>query len=109
MIISHELDIYRISPENHPGFGPNSIFTRIHTGHIPSAMPLFHRHSNIEPRAPMASDIATHLIEFNKNIGNTLVPDVQSRLQKSAQLVIAGQQPGLLLGPLYTFWKLLTA
>lgn len=60
-------------------------------------------------RAAMHPDIIQHLQSFNHGIGNPLPDATVASLKRGAQLVIAGQQPGLLLGPLYTFWKLLTA
>jgi len=109
MCSTDRYDIKFISPENHPGFTSDSIFARINNNKPPLSLPLFHRHrSSIESRLKITPDLVKHLIEYNAGINNVLSDTTKSRLRNTTNVVIAGQQPGLLLGPVYTFWKLLT-
>lgn len=75
---------------------------------MPSSFPLFHP-AHKPPLLPMQPDLVDHLASWNNSVGNPLSASLVQRLKTGASLIIAGQQPGLLLGPLYTFWKLLTA
>ncbi len=103
-------DIQHISPEQHDGFGSNSIVTAIHKNSKPSSLPLFQPGiSEIFQKRVISNEALEYLDSYNQSIGKPLSESVKSRLQTGAQLVIAGQQPGLLFGPLYTFWKYLTA
>jgi bacillithiol synthase len=103
-------DIQHISPAQHEGFGVNSIFAAIHSNNIPSTLPLFEPDSSeISEKRIISNRALDYLDSYNQNIGKPLSESVKTRLKNGAQLVIAGQQPGVMLGPMYTFWKYLTA
>jgi bacillithiol synthase len=104
------LDIRTFSPEHHSGYGPGNIISRIHAGTVPASLPLFDISVPVPSSPPVLSrHVLKHLADYNRRIGNPFSEALAGRLQNGARLVIAGQQPGLLLGPMYTFWKLVSA
>ena len=53
--------------------------------------------------------LAALLAEYNSSVGNPLSDTTLAAVRGAGLFVIAGQQPGLLLGPLYTLLKAVTA
>ncbi len=97
-----EIDYRRL-----PGFDDHHILTRLAGQEWQNRIPLFDR---TDPgvsgsRFLNLQSIMERLADYNRSVGNGPGAALLDHADESVRFVIAGQQPGLLLGPLYSFWK----
>ncbi len=92
---------------------PSPILKRIEHHDIPTTFPLLDTTNPSLPPPPIPyldrEAITTILQKYNASISNPILPATLAALRADAHFIIAGQQPGLMLGPLYTFLKAVTA
>ena len=103
-------DILMLDPSLHPGYGRQSLFASIFSGFVPADFPLFKIQDgpgSIRSRIA-GGTVIDSLDAFNRSVGNPLTGKTREALASGAALIITGQQPGLMTGPMYTIWKLLT-
>ncbi|MHB1157094.1 MAG: bacillithiol biosynthesis protein BshC [Phycisphaerales bacterium] len=89
----------------------NELLLRLAGGNAPAGYPLFDvRGAKPATRiAPgMVPGVAEALIAYNERVGNQPDKALKQAVCDGAPMVITGQQPGLLTGPLYTIWKALS-
>lgn len=87
--------------------GGGALLTRLAT----DALPGFPR---FDPAAPIARAtpqpaVIDAVADYNASVGNRLSEATLAALRGGGRMIIGGQQPGLLTGPLYTFLKAATA
>ncbi|MBI1374122.1 MAG: bacillithiol biosynthesis BshC [Phycisphaera sp.] len=95
-----------------PGFGPGGVMARLAAGELTGRVPLLSFESPAAASASRHLDraaLADVLASINAEAGNTLDERVVESIRHDAVFVIAGQQPGLLLGPMYTLLKAVSA
>lgn len=61
-------------------------------------------------RGVFRQDLVTHLLEYNTKLqaGEATIQNVKALGDENTYVVIAGQQAGLLTGPLYTIHKIIS-
>lgn len=88
-----------------PGFGPGHILARLQAGDVPDGFP-FYTQAHVSRSAYLdRRKLADVLQAGNTCYGNTLSDSQMESLRTNGRLVVTGQQPGLLTGPLYALWK----
>jgi bacillithiol synthase len=92
-------------------FQDTGLLQQLAQGNLPEGFPFW----NIENPQDCSDSIfmdreslCRNLIAYNRSVGNSLKPSLEQTIRTDGQFIIAGQQPGLLTGPLYTFLKALT-
>ncbi len=104
---------YRVSEifsKDLPHLGPDHLLSRLTELKASAGFPLFSMQS-IRPSQSKYLNrpvMAARLRDINESVGNRLADHVYTNLEKDACLVLAGQQPGLLLGPLYSVLKMIS-
>lgn len=87
------------------------LWRRLSAGDVPKGLPLFdcdRPQRRDEPATLDRTLMAQRLAEYNASVGNPLDENTADALRTNGWMVVAGQQPGLLLGPLYTVYKAVT-
>lgn len=87
--------------------GGSDVLMRLADDHLPG-FPRFDPTAPITPAATQPAVIDA-IAAYNASVGNRLSDTTLSALRNGGRLIIGGQQPGLLTGPLYTFLKAATA
>ncbi|MAE60614.1 MAG: hypothetical protein CMJ49_04555, partial [Planctomycetaceae bacterium] len=106
------LDVALIPYDRTPGFGPDHLLARLQRGDLTDAFPAF---TADHPHQPLASEflnraaLADKLVATNAAYGNPLPDSTVAAIRSDGIFIIAGQQPGLLLGPMYTLLKAISA
>lgn len=107
-----------VAPERLPMIGRDAFIARLARGEFGGQFPMLDlsRPPHREPpphRGPGAfcdrSGLAHALAEGNAALGNPLDNATVDAIRGRGVMVIAGQQPGLLLGPMFTLLKAVTA
>lgn len=98
------------SPYQADGVG-GALLARLGGGDPPSGFPLFDPAKPVWRDDPPALDrgaMTDALAAYNRSIGNELAEHTLGALRTNARLIVTGQQPGLLLGPLLAAFKAIT-
>ncbi|MBN1550071.1 bacillithiol biosynthesis BshC [bacterium] len=96
---------------NIPDYAANKLLIDLESNALNKSFPLFSlntpllsSHSEFLNR----SELAEILISYNKSIGNPLSKIQTDAILSSGRFIVAGQQPGLLTGPIYTILKVIS-
>ena len=106
------LDVHSVEYAQVPGYGPDHLLARLRRGDLRDAFPALDAGSASPPGASPFTDraaLARRLVAFNESVGNPLPQSAVDAIERDGAFVIAGQQPGLLMGPMYTLFKAITA
>ncbi len=88
-----------------------ALWQRLGAGDVPTGLPLLdcaRPPRRDEPATVDRALMTQRLVEYNASVGNPLGDEAVDALRTNGWLIVAGQQPGLLLGPLYTVYKAVT-
>ncbi len=91
--------------------GEDSLPARLAAGRLPG-FPLWDGDKPPAADESMFTDraaVVEALADYNASVGNALSNETLDALRADGRLIIAGQQPGLLTGPMYTILKAATA
>ncbi|MEX2673068.1 MAG: bacillithiol biosynthesis BshC [Phycisphaeraceae bacterium] len=104
---------YAVPPERVPLIGRDAFIARLAAGAFVDDVPLLDFN---QPPAPPSDTpflnraaLAEALADGNAALGNPLNAETLAAIRGEGRMVIAGQQPGLLLGPMFTLLKAVTA
>ncbi len=109
---SVDLRVQRVARSALPGVEPTDLLARLGRGEALPDVPLLNPHRPPEPSGGPSLDrrtLADALDASNRRMGHPLSDRAAQAIRGDGTLVVAGQQPGLLLGPLYTLLKAITA
>ena len=103
------LRVYRCNYSNIPYFDTSPLFAKLAASDLPN-FPLFrpetgHLNYSTEGRFTRRAELTAALKQYNDSLGNHLPEKMYAALKESGKLLITGQQPNLLTGPMYTFLK----
>lgn len=105
---------FRVHPlgyAEHPSFGSEHILARFRNKEFTERFPSLTEHDlkHAEDSHYLRRErLTSYLASYNEGIGNRLAPSTIEALNSNGRLILSGQQAGLLLGPLYTFLKIVT-
>lgn len=104
--------VHEIDPAAIPGMGPRHVLSRLTHGSLDGNLPLLNPEQApaFEPSPFLdRSALADALAATNRSLGNELDDRQLAAIRGDGVMVIAGQQPGLLLSPAYILMKAISA